>query len=76
MPQFPKRSTLPLQPESYRAAARRLRRIADKLEARAAPRNPIEKTALSNIVNNLYHTSRRLWCRHTGRPIWQPPSDL
>lgn len=64
MPQFPARTAQPAQPESYRAAARRLRRFADKLEAHCAPQTPQERRGLTRTVNTLAHFARALFRRH------------
>lgn len=68
--QFPRQSSLPMSPESYRAVSRRLRRIADQLEARCTPQTPHEKAALTTAVHQLTYAARALSARHHGRPIY------
>lgn len=67
-PQFQRRAEQPMQPSSYRAAARRLRQMADALEARAEPTTPREKAALTSTLHTLEMYVRRLVARHHGRP--------
>jgi len=64
-----------MQPESYRAAARRLRRFADQLEARCTPQTPREQAALTLTVNLLLRYARLLSARHHGRPAYGAPDD-
>lgn len=71
-PQFARRALSPMQPESYRAAARRLRKIADKLEARAGALTPHEMAARTNILHTLGHFVRALIARHDRRPLHAP----
>lgn len=54
----------PLRPESYRAAARRLREYADQLDQRAAAQSPQEKRALTLAVHGLAQYARNLSQRH------------
>lgn len=54
----------PLRPEAYRAAARRLRLIADRLDACSAPETPRERASLTLTVHGLLHFSRLLCARH------------
>lgn len=74
-PQFPRRALSPMQPESYRAAARKLRAIADKLEARAAAETPHEQAARTNIIHTLSHYVRALVARHHRRPLYAPVQE-
>lgn len=69
MPQFPRRSTLPMSPESYRAAARRLRKMADDLEARCTPQTPREQAALTSTLTGIARYTWHLVCRHKRLPI-------
>lgn len=62
-PQFPARSRV-LRPESYQAAARRVRRMADALEARSAPQTPREQAALTSAIHTLSHYAQDLSRRH------------
>lgn len=64
MPQFAPRATQPAQPETYRAAARRLRRIANDLDARCEPQTPQERRGLTRVVHALAHFARALSARH------------
>lgn len=64
MPQFAKQSSRPLSPESYRAAARKLRRIADDLEARCTPQTPREQASLTRTIHVLLQMARHLRDRH------------
>jgi hypothetical protein len=61
-----------MAPASYRAAARKLRKIADALDARCEPQSPSDKAALTSAVHRLTHTARALSARHHGRPIYGP----
>jgi hypothetical protein len=58
-----------MQPESYRAAARRLRKFADQFEARCAPSTPREQAALTLTINVLSHYVALLSARHHKRPL-------
>lgn len=73
MPQFEKQSSRPLSPESYRAAARKLRRIADKLDDYCAPTTPAEQGRLTRIIHVLLHTGRHLRDRHQRKLDEQKP---
>lgn len=64
MRQFTRQSARPASPEMYRAAARRLRRFAEQLEARAAPSTPQEKRQLTRTVHSLAYSVRALRQRH------------
>ena len=66
-PQFAKRKDLPMTPESYRRIAKRLREIADDLEAHCTPQTPDEERALGFIIKNLADYARSLvtWTRRT-----------
>lgn len=63
-PQYPKDSTRPLRPGSYRAAARRLREFADQLDERADPQSPREQASLTTAVHGLSHYAQLLSRRH------------
>jgi len=58
MPTFLRRSTQPMTPESYRAAARRLRRMADDLEALADA--PAGQSRIAAALAGLLHYVRHL----------------
>lgn len=62
--QFPKDASRPLRPESYRAAARRLRKYADQLDERADPQSPREQASLTSAVHGLSHYAQLLSRRH------------
>jgi hypothetical protein len=60
-------------PESYRAAAHRLRKIADAIEARAECATPPQRAGMTNRLRTASHTIRVLLARHLGRPVYAPP---
>lgn len=53
-----------LRPETYRAAARRLRKTADYLNARCEPKTPRQKAALTSTVYGLSRYARHLAEKH------------
>lgn len=53
-----------MRPESYRAAARRLRRAADALGRWAAASTPAERRALTLAIHGLARYARMLTERH------------
>ncbi len=53
-----------LKPITYRAAARRLRKIADHFDARCEPKTPRQKAALTSTVYGLSRYVRNLSDRH------------
>jgi len=53
-----------LKPSTYQAAARRLRKIADNLDARCAPKTPRQKAALTSTVYGLSRYARQLADKH------------
>jgi hypothetical protein len=57
----------PLPPAAWHAAARRLRAIADQLDARAAATTSHERAALTRCVNALALYARALAARHRAR---------
>jgi hypothetical protein len=58
-----------LQPQSYRAAARAMRRIADRLDFYAEARTPLQRMSLTRAVNEALRFSKRLYQRH--RESWR-----
>lgn len=75
MPQFTRRALQPMRPSSYRAAARKLRRVADLLEARAEAADPRAKQALTRAIHGLAHFAHALSRRHRGIPLYAPVDD-
>lgn len=63
-PTFSPRPRLPLRRESYLAAARRLRRYADQIEARADPQTPQERGALTSAIHGVALYAQDLSRRH------------
>ncbi len=53
-----------LKAEVYRAAARRLRKIADQIETRCEPRTPRQKAALTSAVYGLSRYAQNLSQKH------------
>ena len=53
-----------LQPEAYRAMARYLRRVADTLDAVAAPATAIEQRRLTIALNGLSRRAQALSQKH------------
>lgn len=74
MSQFQPQRIKPPSPASYRATARKLRRIADVMESHAAPQTSQEKRILSLAIHGLAHMARVLFLRHNRLPIF-PPHD-
>lgn len=60
MPQFVKRRTQPTRPDSYLRMARLLRQWADRIEACAEQRDPIEKSSVTRLLYRA-HVSTRAW---------------
>ncbi len=56
-----------LKPITYQAAARRLRQIADQLDARCEPKTPRQKAALTSTVYGLSRYARHLAEKHRRR---------
>ena len=71
MPQFPRQSTRPLTARSYRAAAARIRELADSIDAHAEPATPQDKRALTQSIHGLAHAARDLSRRHRGVSVAQ-----
>lgn len=67
MTQFAKRSSQPLRPDSYAYCARRLRALADQIEARGNPGNPRELGALTKAVYGASRFARAFAERHRAR---------
>jgi hypothetical protein len=65
-----------MKPATYHAAARKLRTIADQLDARSAPRTPRQKAALTSAVYGLSRYAKTLADRHRrtveGKPKSKP----
>lgn len=53
-----------LRPMSYRAAARKLREMADQLDARADPQSPRELASLTGLVHRISLYGQHLSARH------------
>lgn len=64
MPQFPRRNTQPMRPESYRRIARLLREIADALDASAEAQDRFQRQALTMRLHGLYKSAHAWWHRH------------
>lgn len=60
MSDFPRRSTLPMQPSSFRAAARKIRRMADQLEVSAEAETPRERATRTRTIHRLAQYTRHL----------------
>ena len=69
MIQFIRGAARPPTARSYRAVARRVRELADQLDAHADPHTPRERAALTLAINILARITRILSRRHHGRPI-------
>lgn len=54
-----------MTPESYRAAARRLRRLADRVEQTAHATTPQERRARTLAVHALARAARELYEKHS-----------
>lgn len=54
----------PLQAQSYRAAARKLRRFADQFDARCEPQSPRDLASLTSAVFCLSRYAQELLTRH------------
>ena len=57
-------SRQPLQPKSYRAAAKRLRQFAQALEDQSQPRSARELAALTSSIHGLARFASALSRRH------------
>jgi len=66
-PKFAKRRDMPMTPETYRRAAKRLRGFADELEKYAAPQTAEDQRSLAFVIKNLADYARTLvsWDRRT-----------
>ncbi|HAR46243.1 MAG TPA: hypothetical protein DCS05_08780 [Nitrospiraceae bacterium] len=53
-----------LNPTTYQAAARKLRKLADDLDMRCKPKTPREKAALTSTVHGLSRYAKNLADRH------------
>jgi hypothetical protein len=58
-----------MTPESYARVVAEVRRLADLIEARRYPQNPVEKRQLTTAISALMRYSRAVWCRHSGLPV-------
>jgi hypothetical protein len=61
-----------LKPVTYQAAARRLRKFADQIDARCTPKTPRQKAALTSAVYGLSRYGRQLAERHRRTTIDAP----
>ena len=78
MPQFPRRNTQPMRPESYRRIARLLRGIADALDASADSVDRHQRQALTMRLHGLYKSAYHWWSRHRATidgSLHIPPRD-
>jgi hypothetical protein len=65
-PQF-QQSTRPLRPTSYRAAARRFRKLCDLIEQYSDPKDSREKAQLTRAIHGLALASRSLSARNRAQ---------
>lgn len=54
-----------MKQSQYHATARRLRKLADRLEACSAPATARDKASLTRLVHVIQRTARELYERHT-----------
>jgi len=64
MPQFPRRNTQPMRPDSYHRIARLLRHAADRIEACAEQQGAQEKRTLTMLLHSLIRQARHWSDRH------------
>lgn len=79
MPQFPRRNTQPMRPDSYLRIARLLREAADRIEACAGSENPHDKKALTQRLATLAREARVWNLRHRATldgTLHVPPRPL
>ena len=79
MPQFPRRNTQPMRPDSYRRIARLLRGLADKIDAYAEQVDPHRKTAMTRLLHGLQAQARDWRARHRATrdgTLHVPPRPL
>lgn len=69
MPQFQKRSSQPLSPESYRAAARRLRDLAALVDRYSDARDTRQHQQLTRAIHGLSAASQALSRRHRKQSL-------
>lgn len=55
---------MPLHPNTYRAAARRLRKFADNIDARSKPKTARQKAALTRTIYDLSRFTQNLSKMH------------
>lgn len=67
-PQFTPQAARPLSSQTYRAAAKKLRAAADKIEERAVLglHTPQHKRAVTRVINSVAGTIRTLRAKHLG----------
>lgn len=78
MPQYSRRNTQPMRPESYRRIARLLREIADALDASAESADPTQKRVLTMRLQSLAKSAHHWWHRHRSTvdgTLHIPPRD-
>lgn len=66
-PQFPPRKTQPMQPSSYRTAAKTVHKMADQIEARAEAETPRERASRTSAINRLSRYAQHLADRNRWR---------
>jgi len=66
MPQFQPQRLKPLSPRALRGALRRIRQLADLIEAHADATEPREKATATRAINGLACASRVLMQRRMG----------
>ena len=64
MPQFSRRNTQPMRPESYRRIAGLLREIADALDVAADGLDRHQRAALTARLHGLHKAAQHWWARH------------
>lgn len=69
MTQFTRQSLRPLSARNYRAAVRRVRELADAIEAHAEATEPREKATRTRAINDLSHVARDLARRNRGLTV-------
>lgn len=63
----PVTSTRPMQPQSYRTAAKAVRKMADQIEARADAETPRERASRTSAINRLAQYAHHLANRNRRR---------
>jgi len=78
-PQFPRRRTQPMRPDSYLRIARLLRDAADRIERSAPGADRHQKQSLTTALQGLRHQARDWWERHQATAdgtLRMPPRPL